>query len=45
MIYRNISDYENFRATLNDERKCGNDCYLVLSVALFCTFISIIISL
>jgi hypothetical protein len=45
MIYKNISDYENFRASLHNERQCGNDCYLILTVALICTFISIMISL
>jgi hypothetical protein len=45
MIYKNLSDYEDFRATLNDDRKCGNDCFLILSLALLCTFISIISSL
>jgi hypothetical protein len=44
MGYRNISHYENFRATLHEDCKHGNDCYLVLSVALLCTFISIMLS-
>ena len=45
MFYTNISDYENFRATLDDSRKCGDNCHLILAAVLLCTFTIIIINL
>ena len=43
MVYRNISDYENFRATL--EQECDNSCFLILVLVPLCTVFGLVIGL
>ena len=43
MRYRNVSDYENFRATLQQE--CNGNCFLVLSTVVVSAVIMVLISL
>jgi len=43
MIYRSISDYENFRATL--EQECDHNCFLILFMVLLCTVFGLVIGL